>query len=126
MCEDPMWWAASSGSVDCLKYLHADGCALGSDTYEIAVLRGMDDECVRFLHEKRCPWNREIAALRAATRRAVYWPKLRAAWQALLLTRFVLYKLVPRGAQYELGGRARKRDRDEFEADSSRGFTQDS
>jgi ankyrin repeat protein len=46
--------AAQRGHLECLRYLHENGCPCNEQAIDVAVGRG-HLECLRFLHEKGCP-----------------------------------------------------------------------
>ena len=48
--------AALAGHLECVKYLHENGCPLDEDTC-YAAAKGGHLECVKYLHENGCPWD---------------------------------------------------------------------
>ena len=48
--------AAEGGQLECLKYLHENGCAWDKYTC-LAAARGGRLECLKYLHENGCPWD---------------------------------------------------------------------
>ena len=57
--------AAQFGNLDCLKYLHENGCPWNVWTCVSAASRGNLD-CLKYLHENNCPWNEYAPAYAAA------------------------------------------------------------
>jgi hypothetical protein len=55
--------AASSGKLDCLKYLHENGCPWDEETCSDAATRYI--ECLKYAHENGCPWE-ETTCIQAA------------------------------------------------------------
>ena len=53
--------AAEGGNLDCLKYLHENGCPWDLDTPNMAGLNGHLD-CLKYAHENGCPWNSSTTA----------------------------------------------------------------
>eukprot|EP01032_Pedospumella_encystans_P010466 gene10466-12227_t len=51
-----MFKAAQGGQVECIKYLHENGCPWDTDAITEAASRGFLD-CVTYLHTNGCPWN---------------------------------------------------------------------
>jgi len=69
--EKGLWWddlvckhAASNGHLDCLKYLHENGCQWYEDTCSHAALNGHLD-CLKYAHEQGCSWNEDTCAFAA-------------------------------------------------------------
>ena len=50
--------AALNGHIDCLKYLHNNGCPWDNLTCRYASLQG-HLECLKYAHSNGCPWNEE-------------------------------------------------------------------
>ena len=50
MCCDDIYYAASNGHLDCIKYFYSKGCHLGIDTMSYAAIHGHLD-CLTFLLE---------------------------------------------------------------------------
>ena len=46
------------GHLECLKYLHENGCPLDAVTCANAAYNGQL-ECLKYLHENSCPWDKE-------------------------------------------------------------------
>jgi len=54
--EEACYCAASRGRLDCLVYLHENGCPWNEKAfYGAAYYRHLD--CIRYLHENGCPWD---------------------------------------------------------------------
>src|SRR5690606_14784214 len=49
--------AVKSASLNCVKYLHENGCPWDEETCSVAAGVG-SLECLRYLHENGCPWDR--------------------------------------------------------------------
>ena len=60
--------AADGGHLDCLKYLHEKGCPWNEGATKFAAANGHLD-CLKYLHEKGCPWGRVEISVRCK----VYW-----------------------------------------------------
>jgi hypothetical protein len=54
---DPCGAAASTGHLECLKYLHQSGVHWDERTCSYASTNGHFD-CLRYAHENGCPWNK--------------------------------------------------------------------
>ena len=50
--------AAKNGDLECLKYLHENGCPWDADATRMAAAHG-HLECFKYLHENGCPWENE-------------------------------------------------------------------
>ena len=50
--------AAEAGNIDCLIYLHEEGCVWDRETCEAAAFNGQLN-CLKYLHEQGCPWDVE-------------------------------------------------------------------
>ena len=50
--------AVENGHIDCLKYLHENGCSWSTETCNKAAENGHID-CLKYLHENGCPWSTE-------------------------------------------------------------------
>jgi hypothetical protein len=48
-------WAARVGQIECLKYVHENGCAWNSNTCKNAAKNGQI-ECLKYAHENGCEW----------------------------------------------------------------------
>ena len=48
--------ASKGGHLDCLKYVHEQGCEWDADTCEAAA-RGGHLECLKYAHEQGCEWD---------------------------------------------------------------------
>ena len=53
--------AAANGHLECLKYLHENGCPWGTYTFYAAVRNG-NLECLKYLHENGCSWIEQAKA----------------------------------------------------------------
>jgi len=49
-------YAARSGQLECLKYLHENGCPWDATACAYAARRNQL-ECLKYLHENGCPWD---------------------------------------------------------------------
>ncbi len=49
--------AARNGKLECLKYVHENGCSWNKDTCTIAAEAG-NLECLKYAHENGCPWDK--------------------------------------------------------------------
>ena len=52
--------AAGGGHLECLKYLHDKGCPWD----EMACLSAADGghlECLKYLHDEGCPWDKTVS-----------------------------------------------------------------
>jgi len=56
--------AAKNGKLDCLKYLHENGCPWDKSTCAYAAVKGHLD-CLKYAHENGCPWDKDTCALAA-------------------------------------------------------------
>lgn len=65
-CPWDEWTCAYTGHLDCLKYTHENGCPWGWRTCAYTAERG-DLDCLKYAHENGCPWNSEIPAYAAAS-----------------------------------------------------------
>lgn len=54
--------AASSGHIDCLVYAHENSCPWDEQTTEAAAMYGNVD-CLRYAHENGCPWTSSVIVL---------------------------------------------------------------
>ena len=57
-------YAATNGHLECLKYLHENGCPWDERTFSTATLNG-HLECLKYLHENGCPWDESACNLAA-------------------------------------------------------------
>ena len=53
--------AAKNGHLECLKYLHENGCPWDEKTCSKAAENGQL-ECLKYAHEKGCPWNEDTCS----------------------------------------------------------------
>jgi hypothetical protein len=60
--------AASSGRLDCLKYLHENGCPWDSDTCHAAARAGYI-ECLKYANENGCPMGFSVGGQLSTTYR---------------------------------------------------------
>lgn len=51
-------------SIECLKYIHQNGCSLKKYTCVRAAMNG-NLECLKYLHENGCPWDTETTTYAA-------------------------------------------------------------
>ena len=51
--------AVNGGHLECLKYLHDKGCPWDKTTCSSAA-EGGHLECLKYLHDKGCPWDEEL------------------------------------------------------------------
>jgi|688.fasta_scaffold41578_2 hypothetical protein len=56
-CKD----AAFKGHLECLKYLHENGCPWDENVCSNAAYNG-HLECLKYLHENECPWDENICS----------------------------------------------------------------
>ncbi|ATZ80083.1 ankyrin repeat/DNA polymerase domain-containing protein [Bodo saltans virus] len=54
-------YAAKNGYLECLKYAHENGCPWGLCTCLYAAVNG-HLECLKYLHENRCPWDSDTCS----------------------------------------------------------------
>ena len=57
--ERATWFAARYGHLDCLKYLHENGCPWKENATWSAASNGHLD-CLKYLHENECPWDKDV------------------------------------------------------------------
>ena len=99
--------AAANGHLECLKYLHKNGCPWNSRATSYAAKNG-HLECLKYLHQNGCPWDRVPIELKVK----VWWKMV----QDTVKTRpFVLFWLEKTTiSSYSENGQGRLRDRQEF------------
>jgi hypothetical protein len=56
---DVCWTASSVGNLNCLKYLHENGCPWNEDTCYLASKNG-HLSCLKYAHENECTWNSNV------------------------------------------------------------------
>jgi hypothetical protein len=56
---------AEKGHLECLRYLHENGCEWDENTCAYGALNG-HLECVRYAHENGCPWDKRTCSCAAA------------------------------------------------------------
>ena len=133
-----MFSAAKRGHLECLKYLHENGCPWNELTSFKTVKRGHLD-CLKYLHENGCPWNEQtcvcadvydhLECLKYAHENGCPYPEkllstivkkiLIPKWRASVKSRPIVYYWMECSAKTSCGqnGRARIEDIKYFEND---------
>ena len=105
--EDTTWYAALNGNLKCLKYLHENGCPWDENATCHAAYEGQL-ECLKYLHQKGCPWDQAPIGSKVK----IWWKMV----QDIVKTRPIVFYWLEKTtiSSYSENGRGRKRDREEF------------